>query len=82
MRNAAYRQYELERGAMYTVETLVECPTCGELTGCTVNGIDVTITTPCVNECHLDSHFRRDELDDNAVSAAQFERAEAASHGA
>lgn len=78
MRNVAYRQYELGHGAMYQVEVEVPCPTCGELTPCTVYGADVVMEGPCVNQCDRESHFNRDELNDNAYAQAEQERRERA----
>jgi hypothetical protein len=65
---------ERAQRAMATVEANVECPTCGEMIGCRVDGQDVSITDACVNRCHRESHFDRDAMEADARAQAASER--------
>ena len=62
------------QSAMYTVDVVVDCPSCGERMLCVVYGTDVEIDAPCINGCSGESDFNRDAMNDDALAQAASER--------
>ena len=76
------RQYELAHHELYSLYIELPCVECEEMMTVRVDGLDVRITTPCVNACHLLSHYDRAALDERAVDMAEQERHNRAQHEA
>ena len=76
----ARREYALAHGAMYQVDVVCDCPSCGEDMLCVVYGADVEIDAPCINGCSSESGFDRDALNSAAYAIADREQRERADH--